>query len=90
MPKRSKNVLSLEKLPFTIDCLPFGVVTGRRSNFPPRCAIAIGDHVLDLMRYFDLELRQDWPTTRRWEEIRTLASSYRVNLHRIFSQVRLR
>jgi fumarylacetoacetase len=39
----------LDKLPFTIQCLPFGVISTKDSE--PRCAVAIGDHAIDLARY---------------------------------------
>ena len=39
----------LDKLPFTLQCLPFGVVSTADSE--PRCAVAIGDHTIDLARY---------------------------------------
>lgn len=39
----------LDKLPFTLQCLPFGVISTADSE--PRCAVAIGDHAIDLARY---------------------------------------
>ena len=37
--------------PFTFDNVPFGVIsTG--NNTRPRCAVAIGDHALDLEKCF--------------------------------------
>jgi fumarylacetoacetase len=39
----------LDKLPFTLQCLPFGVISTKDSE--PRCAVAIGDHAIDLARY---------------------------------------
>ena len=38
-----------DKLPFTLQCLPFGVISTKDSE--PRCAVAIGDHAIDLTRY---------------------------------------
>ncbi|GAB7358366.1 hypothetical protein MBLNU230_g2436t1 [Neophaeotheca triangularis] len=39
--------LELNKAPFTIDCLPYGVVS-TTSDPEPRCAVAIGNHAVDL------------------------------------------
>jgi fumarylacetoacetase len=39
----------LDKLPFTLQCLPYGVISTRDSE--PRCAVAIGDHAIDLVKY---------------------------------------
>jgi fumarylacetoacetase len=39
----------LDKLPFTLQCLPFGVISTKDSE--PRCAVAIGDHAIDLTIY---------------------------------------
>jgi hypothetical protein len=39
----------LDKLPFTLQCLPFGVMSTKDSE--PRCAVAIGDHAIDLAKY---------------------------------------
>ncbi|KAF2716445.1 fumarylacetoacetate hydrolase [Polychaeton citri CBS 116435] len=40
----------LDKLPFTIHNLPYGVITSKEDP-APRCAVAIGDHVIDLAQY---------------------------------------
>lgn len=40
---------TLDKLPFTLQCLPYGIVSTADSE--PRCAVAIGDHALDLLEY---------------------------------------
>jgi len=50
--KQRKPMMSvpiLDKLPFTLQCLPFGVISTRDSQ--PRCAVAIGDHAVDLSKY---------------------------------------
>ena len=39
----------LDKLPFTIHNLPYGVI--KTSDSSPRCAVAIGDHAVDLAKY---------------------------------------
>lgn len=39
----------LDKLPFTLQCLPYGVISTKDSE--PRCATAIGDHAIDLAKY---------------------------------------
>jgi fumarylacetoacetase len=39
----------LDKLPFTLQCLPYGVISTADSE--PRCAVAIGDHAIDLLEY---------------------------------------
>ena len=39
----------LDKLPFTLSCLPYGVISTADSE--PRCAVAIGDHAIDLLEY---------------------------------------
>ena len=39
----------LDKLPFTLQCLPFGVISTEDSE--RRCAVAIGDHAIDLAKY---------------------------------------
>lgn len=39
----------LDKLPFTFECLPYGVISTADSE--PRCAVAIGDHAIDLLEY---------------------------------------
>lgn len=50
----------LDKLPFTLANLPYGVIS-TRDEPKPRCAVAIGDHAIDLAKYskhgglFDLE-----------------------------------
>ena len=41
----------LDRLPHTIHSLPYGVVSTLR-NARPRCAVAIGDHAIDLVEYF--------------------------------------
>jgi hypothetical protein len=43
----------LDKLPFTLQCLPFGVISTKDSE--PRCAVAIGDHAIDLVKYAQSE-----------------------------------
>jgi len=43
------SIPALDKLPFTLQCLPFGVISTTDSE--PRCAVAIGDHAIDLARY---------------------------------------
>jgi hypothetical protein len=40
----------LDKLPHTIHSLPYGVISTAR-NPKPRCAVAIGDHAIDLCEY---------------------------------------
>jgi hypothetical protein len=40
---------ALDKLPFTLQCLPYGVISTNESE--PRCAVAIGDHAIDLAKY---------------------------------------
>ena len=40
---------TLDKLPFTLQCLPYGVISTADSE--PRCAVAIGDHAIDLLEY---------------------------------------
>jgi fumarylacetoacetase len=39
----------LDKLPFTLQCLPYGVISTKDSE--PRCAVAIGEHAIDLAKY---------------------------------------
>jgi fumarylacetoacetase len=39
----------LDKLPFTLQCLPFGVISTKDSE--RRCAVAIGEHAIDLAKY---------------------------------------
>lgn len=39
----------LDKLPFTLQCLPYGIISTADSE--PRCAVAIGDHAIDLVEY---------------------------------------
>lgn len=39
----------LDKLPFTLQCLPYGIISTADSE--PRCAVAIGDHAIDLTEY---------------------------------------
>jgi hypothetical protein len=39
----------LDNLPFTLQCLPFGVIS--TADTEPRCAVAIGDHAIDLAKY---------------------------------------
>jgi hypothetical protein len=39
----------LDKLPFTLQCLPYGIISTADSE--PRCAVAIGDHAIDLFEY---------------------------------------
>jgi fumarylacetoacetase len=40
----------LDRTPHTIESLPYGVVsTSERPD--PRCAVAIGNHVIDLLEY---------------------------------------
>jgi fumarylacetoacetase len=39
----------LDKLPFTLQCLPYGIISTADSE--PRCAVAIGDHAIDLLEY---------------------------------------
>lgn len=39
----------LDKLPFTLRCLPYGIISTADSE--PRCAVAIGDHAIDLLEY---------------------------------------
>lgn len=42
--------LVLDKAPFTLQGLPYGVIS--TPNEPqPRCAVAIGNHALDLAKY---------------------------------------
>jgi hypothetical protein len=41
----------LDQLPHTIHSLPYGVISTSR-NPKPRCAVAIGDHAIDLYEYF--------------------------------------
>jgi fumarylacetoacetase len=43
------STLILDKLPFTLQCLPYGVISTADSE--PRCAVAIGDHAIDLLEY---------------------------------------
>jgi fumarylacetoacetase len=40
---------ALDKLPFTLQCLPYGIISTADSE--PRCAVAIGDHAIDLLEY---------------------------------------
>lgn len=40
---------ALDKLPFTLANLPWGVISTPGSS--PRCAVAIGDHAIDLAKY---------------------------------------
>ena len=40
---------TLDKLPFTLSCLPYGIISTADSE--PRCAVAIGDHAIDLLEY---------------------------------------
>jgi hypothetical protein len=47
--KPKMSVPALNKLPFTLQCLPFGVISTKDSE--PRCAVAIGDHAIDLSKY---------------------------------------
>lgn len=42
--------LVLDQLPFTISCLPYGIIS-TKSNSHRRCAAAIGNHVVDLLEY---------------------------------------
>jgi hypothetical protein len=41
----------LDRLPHTIHSLPYGVISTSRHP-KPRCAVAIGDHAIDLVEYF--------------------------------------
>ena len=41
---------ALDKAPYTIDTLPYGVIS-TTSAPEPRCAVAIGDHAIDLGKY---------------------------------------
>jgi hypothetical protein len=41
---------ALDKLPYTLANLPYGVVS-TASEPKPRCAVAIGDHAIDLAKY---------------------------------------
>lgn len=43
------STIALDKLPFTLQCLPYGVISTPDSE--PRCAVAIGDHAIDLTKY---------------------------------------
>lgn len=43
------STIALNKLPFTLECLPYGVISTPVSQ--PRCAVAIGDHAIDLAKY---------------------------------------
>ena len=40
----------LDLLPYTIHCLPYGVIS-TASDPTPRCAVAIGEHAIDLVRH---------------------------------------
>lgn len=40
---------TLDKLPFTLANLPWGVISTPGTS--PRCALAIGDHAIDLTKY---------------------------------------
>ena len=41
---------ALDKTPYTIHNLPYGVIK-TKSDPKPRCAVAIGEHALDLAKY---------------------------------------
>lgn len=44
------SIPTLDKAPYTLHNLPYGVIsTTAEPN--PRCAVAIGDHALDLAKY---------------------------------------
>jgi len=43
-------VPTLDKAPYTLQNLPYGVIS-TTAEPQPRCAVAIGDHALDLARY---------------------------------------
>jgi 6-phosphofructokinase len=47
--KTNMSIPVLDKLPFTLQCLPLGVISTKDSE--PRCAVAIGDHAIDLTMY---------------------------------------
>ena len=64
----------LDKPPFTIHNLPYGVIkTANDSN--PRCAIAIGGHALDLANY------------ARTGKLKNLESGHNFKLETIFAEV---
>jgi fumarylacetoacetase len=47
--------LVLDELPYSIDNLPYGVIS--TSNEPQaRCAVAIGQHAIDLAKYANARL----------------------------------
>ena len=56
---------SLDKAPYTLQCLPYGVIT-TLAEPKPRCAVAIGDSCVDLAKYakngnlFDIESGQNF------------------------------
>lgn len=42
--------LALDQLPFTIQNLPYGIISTNDEPVP-RCAVAIGKHAVDLVKY---------------------------------------
>lgn len=65
---------ALDKPPFSINNLPYGVIK-TASDQNPRCAVAIGQHALDLAEY---------ARTRR---LSSLESGHNFKLETIFAEV---
>ena len=63
--KHKMASLTLDKAPYTLRNLPYGVIS-TTSEPKPRCAVAIGEHAVDLAKYakngnlFDLESGQNF------------------------------
>lgn len=66
---------ALNKPPFTIHSLPYGVIS--TTNTLPRCAVAIGDHAVDLTKY-----------TREGRLMSVSKDFPNVELDTLFNQVR--
>lgn len=67
---------TLNQPPFTIDNLPYGVFRTSRNPYP-RCAVAIGQHALDLAEY------------AKTGRLSSLQSGHNFSFENVFSQVSL-
>ncbi len=68
---------ALDELPYTVQNLPYGVIS-TSSETKPRCAVAIGQHAVDLAKYskngnlFDIESGHNFMFQQMFSEVCSL------------------
>lgn len=74
----SNTMLSpaLEEAPYTIHSLPYGVIS-TQSEPSPRCAVAIGQHAIDLAKY------------AKTGALSSLEAELNLSFEKIFAEVRI-